>query len=94
MVEIGNGLEMRAMSAGLQEMIKIGSDCAQFSHLPPTRRLRLLDHYECTGSAQREQNTVSKRQTGCEKEENLKSGGEGRRVDTAHVYTFVRHNKH
>lgn len=30
--------EMRAVSVGLQEkMIKIGSDCAQFSHPPPAR---------------------------------------------------------
>ncbi len=60
MVEIGNGLEMRAMSVGLQEeMIKIGCDCAQFSHPPPARRLCLLDHYECTGKAQGEQERES-----------------------------------
>lgn len=43
-------LEMRGLSVELQEkMIKIGSDRAQFSHPPPTQRLHLLDHYECTG---------------------------------------------
>lgn len=59
-VEIGNSLEMRCMSVELQEkMIKIGSDRAQFSHPPPTQRLHLLDHYECTGRTQREHNRVS-----------------------------------
>lgn len=53
-------LEMRGLSVELQEkMIKIGSDRAQFSHLPPTQRLHLLDHYECTGRTQREQHRVS-----------------------------------
>lgn len=52
-MEIGNGLEMRAVSARLQEdMIKIGCDCTQFSHPPPARRLSLLDHYEYTGKAE------------------------------------------
>lgn len=42
-LEIGNGLEMRGLSVGRQEkMIKIGSDCAQFSHPPPTQRLHPL----------------------------------------------------
>ena len=83
MVEIGNGLEMRAMSVGLQEeMIKIGSDCAQFSHPPPARRLRLSDHYECTGRTQREQSRV--RQTGCVKEGDQESGGERKRVHNTH----------
>ncbi len=59
-LEIGNGLEMRAMSVGLQEeMIEIGSDCAQFSHPPPARRLHPLDHYEGPGKTQREQSRVS-----------------------------------
>lgn len=62
-VEIGNSLEMRAMSVGLQEkMIKIGSDCAQFSHPPPTQSLRLLDHYESTGRTQRKQYGVRDRE--------------------------------
>lgn len=50
---------VRAVSVGLREkMIKIGSDCAQFSHLPPTQCLQLLDHYESTGRTQQEQNRV------------------------------------
>lgn len=60
MVEIGNSLEMRAMSVWLREkMIKIGSDCAQFSHPPPAEPLPVLDHYECTGRTQQEQSRVS-----------------------------------
>lgn len=62
MVEIGSGLEVRAMSVGLQEeMIKIGSDCAQFSRPPPARAsASILDHYECPSRTQQEQNRVSR----------------------------------
>lgn len=79
--------KMIAMSAWLrEEMIKIGSDCAQFSHPPPARHLRLLDHYECTGRTQWEPSRVSEANQGCEKEENQETGGERKRVCNTHKY--------
>lgn len=95
MVEIGNSLEMRAMSVGLQEkMIKTGSDCARFSPPPPARRLRLLDHCESTGRIQREQNRVSGGEVNgvCEGQKSRVRRREGKDRHNAHAQLFLRHN--